>query len=488
MSSASFTKQNASSQKSCKKSPISSIEIGTKCGAIKKSSSKVTAFNGVGANDTKNSLNITINGGKVNNSKTSIATTTTTTATVTTSSITTTTTANIPKPSMNGYKSINRTISNQLNINNNNNNNEIKPILSSESFKRRLGTNPLSPYKNPDFLKCEYDLARSQLVNSRSRSACGEKNNNHSISELNGKTNGFTTTNSLTSSPAKDTNRNKVTIFGVNSATPITRTGAGTIQIAASLNDAIQSSDKITTKHTESIDNNSNSNSHETMNANCVQHTIDILDDIKFIDSDDSERRHSPSTVNVASLKEFFNDNMALSKSIKNTSTLPTAGASKKLNDIYANKYNTITNGSCGHQAGAHFANGIARKAVPEEMLSSTSSSTSTLSAMTESSTSSLLPKSAVKENGTLIKVNHLDGGDSVSVSACTLDPLASSFVFCSINFSLKNRNQKSLSIFKFVFPTKPSQLISLINYICSYGIFFVLFFLLLCCFCTHFN
>lgn len=417
MSSASFTKPNASSQKSCKKSSISSIEIGPKCGAIKKSSSKVTAFNGIGANDTKNSLNITINGGKVNNSKTSIATTTTNTATVTTS--TTTTTPNHPKQTMNGYKSINRTITNQLNINNNNN--ETKPLLSSESFKRRLGTNPLSPYKNPDFLKCEYDLARSQVINSRSRSACGEKNNNHCNSELNGKTNGFSSTNSLTSSPAKDTNRNKVTIFGVNSATPITTTGAGTIQIAASLSDAIKSSDKITTKHSEFIDNNSNSN--ENMNANCVQHTVDILDDIKFIDSDDSERRHSPSTVNVASLKEFFNDTMALSKSIKNTSTLPTAGASKKVNDIYANKYNTITNGSCGHQAGAHFANGIARKAVPEEMLSSTSSSTSTLSAMTESSTSSLLPKSAPKENGTTIKVNHLDGGDSVSVSACTLDP-----------------------------------------------------------------
>lgn len=419
MSSASLTNpNNGSSNKISKKSNISSIEIGTKCGAIKKSASpKVTAFSAVcPSNDTKNSSSITINGSKVNN-KTSITTTPTTSA-------------NHPNQTLNGYKSMNRTITNQLN---NNNNNETKPISSSESFKRRLGTNPLSPYKNPDFLKCEYDLARSQVVNSRSRSACGEKNNNNnnnSSSELNNKTNGFTT-NSLTASPAKDTNRNKVTIFGVNSASPITTHTSNNITItAASLSEAIKSSDK-SHRLTQLTDNNLN----ENMNANCVQRAVDSLDDIKFIDSDESERRHSPSTVNVASLKEFFNDNMALSKSIKNTSTLPSAGASKKLNDIYTNKYNTITNGSCGHQANAHFSNGIARKAVPEDMLSSTSSSTSTLSAMTESSTSSLLPKSAAKENGTTIKLNHLDGGDSVSVSACTLDLI--SFMLISLSISL---------------------------------------------------
>lgn len=181
------------------------------------------------------------------------------------------------------------------------------------------------------------------------------------------------------------------------------------------------------------------------MNANCIQHaTVDHLDDIKFIDSDDSEhRRHSPANAisstasaarNVATLKEFFNDGLG-GKSLKTTtSTLPAASsASKKLllNDMYGgNKYNTITNGSCGYQAANghyhHISNGLARKAVPEEMLSSTSSSTSTLSAMTESSTSSSLLAArnlatAPKENGqTTIKVaNYLDGGDPVSVSAC---------------------------------------------------------------------
>lgn len=389
MSSASLTNQNNENKSSNKKSTISSIDIGTKCGAIKKSPPKVTTSNSVCPNDVKNSLSsaqpIHSKVNKTNNNQ------------------------NLNQ-TMNGYKSMNGTIINHnLNNNNNNNNNETKHTLSSDSFKRRLGTNPLSPYRNPDFLKCEYDLARSQVINSRSRSACGEKNNNNNNScDLN-KTNGFSS-NSLTSSPIKDTNRNKVTIYGVNTASPT---------VAASTNSNLGESTKTAIEKatkTNSIDSNSN----ENMNANCVQHTVDVLDDIKFIDSDESERKHSPSTVNVASLKEFFTDNMALSKSIKNTSTLPTTGVSKKLNDIYSNKYNTITNGSCGHQANGHFVNGIARKAVPEEMLSSTSSSTSTLSAMTESSTSSLLTKtSAPKENGTSIKMNHLDGGDSVSVSAC---------------------------------------------------------------------
>ncbi|XP_055303800.1 ubiquitin carboxyl-terminal hydrolase Usp2 isoform X2 [Sitodiplosis mosellana] len=386
VSSASLTNQNNASKLN-RRTNISSIEIGTKCGAIKKSPPKVsTTGNGSGvcANDTKtNSVAsvLTVNS-KVNK------------------------TNNNQNQTMNGYKSMNGTIA----IQNLNNNNERKAVLSSDSFKRRLGTNPLSPYRNPDFLKCEYDLARSQVVNSRSRSACGEKNNNNITSELS-KTNGLTST-SLTSSPAKDSNRNKITIFGVNSASP-------SITTSSSNSTLVEVSSKCV-KPTEPTDNNSN----ENMNANCVQqHTVDILDDIKFIDSDDSERRHSPGTVNVALLKEYFNDNMALSKSIKNTSTLPTTGASKKLNELFTNKYNTITNGNCAHQANGHFGNGIARKAVPEEMLSSTSSSTSTLSAMTESSTSSLLAKSSTaKENGTTIKLNqnlnHLDGGDSIRNSS----------------------------------------------------------------------
>lgn len=420
MSSASLTNQN-NPNKLNKKTNISSIEIGTKCGAIKKSPPKVSTTTTAttataAAATTANGSSVCANGTKTN----SVASVLSVNGKVNK-------TNNNQNQTMNGYKSMNGTVASH---NLNNNNNEPKAVLSSDSFKRRLGTNPLSPYRNPDFLKCEYDLARSQVVNSRSRSACGEKNNNNNnnTSELN-KANGLTASTSLTSSPAKDSNRNKVTIFGVNSASPSIKTSSSnsTLGEVSSLSKGVKSTEPIT-------DNNSN----ENMSANCVQqqqqqqHTVDILDDIKFIDSDDSERRHSPGTVNVASLKEFFNDNMALSKGIKNTSTLPATGTSKKLNELYTNKYNTITNGSCAHQANGHFANGIARKAVPEEMLSSTSSSTSTLSAMTESSTSSLLAKSATaKENGTASKLNHFDGGDSVSVSACagiTLSFLFSSF------------------------------------------------------------
>lgn len=384
VSSTSLTNQNKQN-KSSKKSTISSVPIGTKCGTIKKKSlPKISTSGSVCPNNSKNTVkSVQLVNNKVNK-----------------------TNNNNQNQSMNGYNSINGTIINH----NLNNNNETKPMLSSDSFKRRLGTNPLAPYKNPDFLKCEYDLARSQVVNSRSRSACGEKNknfnnnnsnNNNNLSDLI-KTNGLTST-SLTSSPVKDLNRNKVTIFGTNSASP-------SIKLASNSTLGGRA------KRSESTDSNSN----ENMNAKCVQHTIDVLDDIKFIDSDESERRHSPSTMNVTSLKEFFNENMVLSKSMKNTSTLPTTGTSKKLNDIYSNKYNTITNGSCTHQANTYFDNEIAKKAVPDEMLSSTSSSMSTLSAMTESSTSSLLAKSSLaKENGPTIKLNHLGGGDSVSVSAC---------------------------------------------------------------------
>lgn len=322
----------------------------------------------------------------------------------------------------NGYKSINGTIIPNIYNNNNNNNNHEKKLMSSESFKRRLGTNPLSPYKNPDFLKCEYDLARSQVINSRSKSATGAKNNN--LNNLNNNcnsdktklVNGYLSSSSLTSSPARDSNRNRVstsTTFGVGQEKVCTVSSASEISIP-------KSSPLISVKSTLAENNNSQSE-----NMNIVQHNnpVDLLDDIKYIDSDESERRNSPSTVNVASLKEFFNDTSSsslsgLNKILKNSSTLPSNGTAKKFNDVHANKYNTITNGNCAHQSnGHHMGNGIARKAVPEDMLSSASSSTSTLSAMTDTSTSSVLPKSIIKESHAPVKQNHLiENGDNVSV------------------------------------------------------------------------
>lgn len=285
-------------------------------------------------------------------------------------------------------------------MNNINNNNESKIILSSESFKRRLGTNPLSPYKNPDFLKCEYDLARSQVINSRSKSACSEKVNNNTNNSIGKTTNGLIAS-SITSTSAQDLNRNKITV-------------SNTTEIRDTVDKIVPTVGR--TNH-KSLLNNSNSNSSENMNVNYAQHPVDLLDEIKFIDSDESERKHSPSTMNVATLKEFFSDGMPSGRNMKN-STLPSAGAAKKLNDIYSNKYNTISNGNCVHQINIQLGNGIARKAVQEDMFSSTSSSASTISTMTESSPSSIIQKSIIKEPS-VIKINNFDKGDNVSNSTC---------------------------------------------------------------------
>lgn len=317
----------------------------------------------------------------------------------------------------NVYKSINGTISPNVN-NNNNNNHEIK-LMSSESFKRRLGTNPLSPYKNPDFLKCEYDLARSQVINSRSKSVTGAKNNNRNNNNNNNNSdktklvNGYLPSSSLTSSPARDSNRNKVSTS--------TTFGVGQEKVCAVLSFTGIPKSSAFIKPTLAKNNNNS----QSENMNIVQHnnSVDLLDDIKYIDSDESERKNSPNSINVASLKQFFNDTTSssseLNKILKNSSTLPSNGTAKKFNDANANKYNTITNGSCAHQSSGHnmVGDGIARKAVPEEMLSSASSSTSTLSPMTDTSTSSVLPKSIIKESHAPFKQNHLiENGDNVSV------------------------------------------------------------------------
>lgn len=270
-----------------------------------------------------------------------------------------------------------------------NNNSTVKcSVTSSESFKKRLGTNPLSPYKNPDFLKCEYDLARSQVINSRSKSASSEPNNN-------------TINNSSVArvpSPAKDSNLNKITIFGVNESPR---------------------------KLSQTIGDEGTATDSEN-NMNCVEYTnVDLLDDIKFIDSDDSDRKYSPGAMKVSSTKEFFSDAASLSKNSA-TATLPSNSSAKKMNDIYQNKYNTISNGNGPHQIHIQIGNDIggngvaARKAIAEDMASSTSSSTSTLSAMTESSTSSFQPNKETTPS-TTTKASNSEGkegnaADNVSV------------------------------------------------------------------------
>lgn len=260
-------------------------------------------------------------------------------------------------------------------------------LKSNDLFKRRLGTNPLSPYKNPDFLKCEYDLARSQVIVSQPKSIITSETNNNSPN-----------------SPAKESNLNKITISSVNSVKSITPPPPPHTP---------EKSAREATSHTNALGIDS-VDCATLENMNCVQNNIDLLDDIKFIDSDDSERKNSPNL--IKSTKEFFKDTMPHTKNMS-TSTLPSIGTAKKFHDIYTNKYNTITNGTSSHQINIQIGNeiaGVARKAVAEDMMSSTSSSTSTLSAMTESSTSSSLPGKEIASSAKLN--NQLDGsGDNVS-------------------------------------------------------------------------
>lgn len=276
-------------------------------------------------------------------------------------------------------------------------------VASSESFKKRLGTNPLSPYKNPDFLKCEYDLARSQVVNSRSKSANSENNNNNN--------NIISTVARTSPSATNDSNSKKITSSGANES-PQTIGDASTATIADSEN-----------------------------NMNCVEYNnVDLLDDIKFIDSDDSDRKHSPGAMKV-STKEFFSDASSLSKNSA-TATLPSNSSAKKINDMHQNKYNTISNGNGPHQIQIQIGNDIgvvaARKAIAEDMVSSTSSSTSTLSAMTESSTSSFQPNnlSSKETPSPTTKPSKSDGNATDNVSVIT-QFIALFLLFCLPHFHL---------------------------------------------------
>lgn len=200
-------------------------------------------------------------------------------------------------------------------------------LSSSDSFKRRLGVAPMSPYRNPDFLKCEYDLARSQVINSRSRSA--EANNNVAARKV---------------TPAKDTNLNKITIFGVNEPKTALTNGC-----------------------------------KRTGGARKEDTHVDPLDDIKFIDCDDSDRKTSPETPRGSTMKELLKDTPAK----PSTATLPPSASAKMLSTIYP-KYNTIPNGVQFSGALIEGEFGVANKAIAEEMSSSTSSasSTSTLSSI----------------------------------------------------------------------------------------------------------
>lgn len=283
----------------------------------------------------------------------------------------------------------------QNNINNNKNGSEAKLMSPNESFRRRLGTNRLSPYNDPNFLKCEYDLARSQVINSRSKSASADDCKLHTNNNPTNK-NGFVTNlaNTLTTS-TKDLNRNKITANDAN------------LIKASAINGFKKTSDSYNTQQQQSIDSNSN----EKMNVNCVQQrAIDQLDEIKFIDSDDSERKQSIDTINVATLKDYFDDVPAITKLSKNMKNSAMPSTVRHRNE------NGLANGCSAHSV--HFENGVSRKAVHDEMLSATSSNASAISAAISDRSASPMPMRSIVKDFSAIKLDNFDAS-SENVSIC---------------------------------------------------------------------
>lgn len=297
----------------------------------------------------------------------------------------------------------------------------------NELFKRRLGTNPLAPYKNPDFLKCEYDLARSQVINSNSyntqstgesKSSDTDKNDKNNNSIKNNCNEDTEPSSRVSSANATDMNKNKISYeidVSTGTVSQLTRKFEG-----AKLTKSVNANNWQTNEVQQARDDN----------MNCLTNgTNGSLDDIKFIDSDDSERKHSPT---VKTAKNYFNDLNARNFSI---STLPTpSNAAKMHNDVFMNKYNTIGNSTqgvhhmnihIGQQRSASPSNAIKpQKAIMEDLMSSTSSSTSTLSA----ADSSLSLSQPIQKQDATVKIN--EPNDNVSIFARASKIIISVFVF----------------------------------------------------------
>lgn len=92
---------------------------------------------------------------------------------------------------------------------------------------------------------------------------------------------------------------------------------------------------------------------------NCLQKSPDLLDDIKYIDSDDSERKNSPTISKIAMSREYSNGHIS--------STLPPPTTVKiPIETTGINKYNTLTN----PRSGSHPTNSINGSNGPENGLS----------------------------------------------------------------------------------------------------------------------
>lgn len=169
-------------------------------------------------------------------------------------------------------------------------NNTASPVSASDFYKL-TGVNPLSVDTN--FLESECKLARSQVSSeSPNRLSYVGRNNN----------------------------ANKSLIYQPRSASA--------------------------NRSTTTTEDNINNNSGRTMN--CLQKSPELLDDIKYIDSDDSERKHSPPiSSKMASAKDYMKGLGNVNSGTANgTTTLPATISKKSVNDVTSNKYNTITSSS----------------------------------------------------------------------------------------------------------------------------------------------
>lgn len=273
-------------------------------------------------------------------------------------------------------------------FNNSNNNNNCTPNetakANSNTLKTRLGTYPLAPYKNSNFLKCEYDLARSQVV--KSTSLVPASNNNPSKSDNN---NTFAAANNDKHIPEK------LTIYGQNSL------------FERAKNKTTFQDTKINSKTT------SEANQSNAPNMNCIQNNTELFDDIKFIDCDESERKNSPTTANTtssfSSAKDFFKEYTDQS------STLPSAML-KRTTDVHTNKYSTMTNYMKTYHQMNKIANGTPKRASSEDLMSSASSSSSTLSATPSSASSSMHQDRVDKVD----KVDKIDKIDKIKTNGTT--------------------------------------------------------------------
>lgn len=179
--------------------------------------------------------------------------------------------------------------------------NSTAPPVSASDFYKLTGVNPLSVETN--FLESECKLARSQVSSIR------ESPNRLSY-------------------VGRNNNANKPLIYQSRSA---------------SANRSI-------------TEDNINNNSGRTMN--CLQKSPELLDDIKYIDSDDSERKHSPPiSSKMASAKDYMKGlSNGNSGTANGTTTLPATISKKSVIDVTSNKYNTITSSSksCHQQHHLH--------------------------------------------------------------------------------------------------------------------------------------